>query len=282
MDPELAAFAAVAAGMLGVRWIGSRRGRRDLEAACPGHDLSNRVVLAVGAHPDDLEFYAGGCLRLLSVSGARVVAVVATDGERGGSLPDLPDVRRREQEAAAAILGLSEVVFLGLPDRRLRRVQEALEAALHAVWERVRPAVVFSFDPVAPQPPYVHPDHQALGRAVLRVAAARSAAGEPPATLYLFHTRRPNAAVDIESVFEAKLRAFRAHASQMTRLEWMVGPVIRRSARANGRRAGFRWAEAFFVCAAGDPAVWRRRKAGRPAGRRLPGLRRPRTRRGAA
>jgi len=282
LSPELVAFAAVAAGMLGVRWIGSRRGRRGLEAARLDHGSPDPVVLAVGAHPDDLEFYAGGSLRLLSLSGARVVTVVATDGEKGGSLPDLADVRRREQEAAAAILGLSDVIFLGLPDRGLARVQEDLEAALHAVWERVHPAVVFSFDPVAPQPPYVHPDHQALGRAVLRVAAARASAGEPPARLYLFHTRRPNAAVDVESVFDEKLAAFRAHASQMTRLEWLVGPVIRRTARLNGRRAGFRWAEAFFVCAAGDPAVWFRRQSRRPAVRRLPGLRWPRTGRGAA
>ncbi len=166
-------------------------------------------VLAVAAHPDDLEYYAGGTLSLLARRGVAVIAVICTDGERGGRRPDLGRVRREEQREAARILGYREVRFLGYPDRGLSRARD-LEAALEPIIREVRPAAILTFDAAYPRPPYIHPDHQAAGRAVLK-AASRAGWTGPVA---LFHTRRPDASVDITPVLETKSAALHAHRSQ--------------------------------------------------------------------
>lgn len=169
-------------------------------------------VLAVAAHPDDLEYYAGGTLALLSRKGAAVIAVICTDGERGGKRPNLGQIRRGEQREAARILGYREVRFLGYADRGLSQTvdRQELVAALERIIEEVRPALILTFDSARPRPPYIHPDHQAVGRAVAQAVARL----QWPGSLALFHTRRPDAVVDITPVAEEKLAALRAHQSQ--------------------------------------------------------------------
>ncbi len=178
---------------------------------------SARRVVAVVAHPDDAEWYAGGTLSLLARRGAKVTVVVATDGERGprrgldGDPRPLAEIRRQEQRAAAREIGYG-VVFLGLPDRGLGRVAD-LPRRIGATLAPLRPDAILTFDARYPGLPYVHPDHQAVGRAVMRLVAA----GDPAvrgAAVYLFHTRRPDTAVDIGAALPAKLRALAAHRSQ--------------------------------------------------------------------
>jgi LmbE family N-acetylglucosaminyl deacetylase len=192
------------AAALGLRWqvVAPRRG-----AARAGEDLvrsgAARAV-AVVAHPDDLEYYAGGTLARLIDGGAAVTAVVATDGERGGRRPDLGRVRREEQQKAARVLGCRRVMFLGLPDRRVC-VDADLPARLAAVFAAERPDLVLSFDDGFPLLPYIHPDHQAVGR------ATRAAW---PGPLLAFHTRRPDVVVDVRAVAARKAAALACHVSQ--------------------------------------------------------------------
>ena len=81
-------------------------------------------VLVIGAHPDDPDFSAAGTLARLVEGGAKVTIVICTDGSEGGEDPAVPDaeltqLRYAEQCAAAAQLGIQDVVFLGHPDGRL-------------------------------------------------------------------------------------------------------------------------------------------------------------------
>lgn len=88
-------------------------------------DLSGETVLALHAHPDDESIFTGLTLRRLADAGARVVLVMATGGDLGGSRlalapgESVPDRRRRELETAAAVLGVSRLVLLGHRDSGL-------------------------------------------------------------------------------------------------------------------------------------------------------------------
>ncbi len=198
-----------------------------------------RRALAVAAHPDDLEYFCGGTLCRLARAGARVAAVLATGGERGGD----PARRRQEQETAAALLGYSRLYPLAFPDRGLQSADPRLRAALGEIVAREQPELLLTFDPVYPYPVYRHPDHLAVARAVLDL-------WQGPA--WLFHTRRPSLAVEVTAVFGTKVAAFAAHRSQLplrgtARLAgWHLGCRNRRGAR--------RYVELFRALAPAGPA----------------------------
>src|ERR1051326_6014991 len=88
------------------------------------HDQKFKRVLAVFAHPDDPEFGAGGSMAKLASDGANVTYVIVTDGTQGGEDPkqkdaELKAIREREQRAAAKVLGIKKVEFLGYKDGHL-------------------------------------------------------------------------------------------------------------------------------------------------------------------
>jgi N-acetylglucosamine malate deacetylase 1 len=98
-------------------------------------------ILAIGAHPDDLEIYAWGSLCAWAAMGAELVLAVATDGAAGGQAkPDvLAPLRAKEARAAAAALG-AEPVLLGFPDggltgaAGLRRGWRSSSARPRPIW----------------------------------------------------------------------------------------------------------------------------------------------------
>ncbi|MGE3819601.1 MAG: PIG-L family deacetylase [Isosphaeraceae bacterium] len=100
-------------------------------------------VIAVGAHPDDVEIACGGTLASLANRGYRVGIVDLTDGEPTPNSPG-PDARLIEAERAAKILGVSVRINLNLPNRRLFDGFEA-RVALAKVFRRHRPKVVLGF-----------------------------------------------------------------------------------------------------------------------------------------
>jgi LmbE family N-acetylglucosaminyl deacetylase len=210
-------------------------------------------VLAVSAHPDDAEFFAGGALAALARSGAEVALVVCTDGAKGGhDVRELARIRRNEQAAAAQLLGVSEVIHLALPDGGLS-AGEPLRELLVAAIRRLRPQLVLAHDPRTWFQPageltaLGHSDHRAAGAATLDAVYPRAASKafyaaqlrDPalapwyPRELWLFDTAQPDFALDVGGTFESKLAALRAHASQERGPGGLVEP-----ARAAALRAG--------------------------------------------
>ena len=210
-------------------------------------------ALAVSAHPDDAEFFAGATLAALARGGADVALVVCTDGARGGhDVPDLVAARRQEQAAALKILGGSEVIHLALPDGGLS-AGEPLRELLVAAIRRLRPQLVLAHDPRTWFKPageltaLGHSDHRAAGAATLDAVYPRAASKafypvqlrDPalapwyPRELWLFDTAQPDFALDVGETFESKLAALRAHASQERGPGGLVEP-----ARAAAERAG--------------------------------------------
>ena len=173
-------------------------------------------LLAIGAHPDDVELACGGTLAQAAARGQRVGILHLTCGEAGTR--GTPAERRAEAENAAAALGAATLEFLDFGDGRLR-TGEAEEDALIALLRRLRPELVLS-----PTPSDRHPDH---GRAHALVEAAcfyaglrRRGQGEPhrPAAVFSFMQHdpfEPSFVVDATAGWPAKLAALDAYRSQL-------------------------------------------------------------------
>jgi LmbE family N-acetylglucosaminyl deacetylase len=186
-------------------------------------------VLAIGAHPDDVELQAGGTVAAWARGGVRVELACFTAGEKGahdaGADPvEVGRIRRREAMAAAAELGARGVHFLGATDGELEPTLE-LRVAVARLVRQVRPDVVVGHDPWRRW--LLHPDHRAAGLLTVDgVITARdplyapelAAEGLPahrPRSILLFGTDAPDEVVDIGATIDAKLAALRAHASQI-------------------------------------------------------------------
>lgn len=111
-------------------------------------------VMAVGAHPDDVEIACGGTLAKMVGQGYRVGIVDLTDGEPTPNSPG-PDVRLAEAERAAQVLGVQERIQLNLPNRKLFDCFEH-RVALGKVIRRWRPKLVIGF---GDKTPLASPDH---------------------------------------------------------------------------------------------------------------------------
>jgi LmbE family N-acetylglucosaminyl deacetylase len=185
------------------------------------------VALAIGAHPDDVEFGCGATLAKWAAAGCVVHHLVCTDGSKGSWDPAADTAalvveRQAEQRAAAAALGATgECVFLGWPDGEL-------DSGLRQRWEvaywirRLQPTVVLGHDPWKRY--RLHPDHRHAGLlAVEGVVAARDPHFFPeqalphhrPDELLLFEADEPDHVEDADGWVEAKLAALHAHASQL-------------------------------------------------------------------
>ena len=183
-------------------------------------------ALAVGAHPDDVEFGCGGTLAKWAAAGTTITHLVCTDGAKGSWDPDQPigelvATRQDEQRAASrAIGGSGDVVFLGYTDGELQAgIDERREVTR---WiRRLQPDVVLGHDPWRRY--RLHPDHRNAGFLVTdAIVAARDPhffpdlglAPHRPTALLLWEADEPNHTEDITAFLERKLRALLAHRSQ--------------------------------------------------------------------
>jgi LmbE family N-acetylglucosaminyl deacetylase len=177
-------------------------------------------VLVIAPHPDDEVIGCGGAIRSRIQSGARVTAVFLTSGELGLKHLARDKARRiREREAgqAAAVLGLAELHFLRQPDWILAVHATAAARALQPVLESTRPKVVY-----LPHPSDGHPDHQA-SLAILGAALRRCRNLKPELLGYEIWTplTAHDVVVDITKAMPRKLRALRAHRSQLREFDYV-------------------------------------------------------------
>ncbi len=193
-----------------------------------------RRALVVAAHPDDADFGAAGTAALLARAGWDVRYLVVTDGSKGSedpaiSQPDLVAMRAEEQRAAAAILGVRDVRFLGHTDGELVWSHALIGEIVREIRE-FRPFAVYTHDPEAViiNNSFVsHSDHRATGLATVDAVypAARDRLNFPEQIaeglqphkvreLYIFGGNESNFSVDITDVIETKIAAMLAHTSQ--------------------------------------------------------------------
>ncbi|MGH9022385.1 MAG: PIG-L deacetylase family protein [Acidimicrobiia bacterium] len=235
----------------------------DLGSALGGAPES---ALAIGAHPDDIEFGCGATLARWAAAGCRVEYLVLTDGSKGSwdasdSRVALVALRKEEQRAAAVAVGARGVVFLDYVDGELESGLPERERVCAAIRE-ARPVVVLGHDPWKRY--RLHPDHRHAGLlAVEGIVAARDPHFFPgqahlhhrPSHILFWEADEVDHLEGIEAFLPTKLAALACHRSQWRSTmgvhedperEWPeFERRIRDRAQAAGQRAGLPGAEAF-------------------------------------
>ncbi len=233
------------------------------------HEPAPACVLVVAAHPDDIEYMAGGTLARWIDGGTAVHYLLATDGgggsrERHWTSETLGATRREEQRHAAERLGAASVHFLGLPDGTLE-ASLPLRMAIARVIRQVRPDTVLTFDPHAHyhNGGINHADHVAIGAATLGAvmplantllaAPALAEEGLLPhdvAQVLLFEAATPTHWMPLSDAdLICKHSALNAHTTQFVHWDGIACSSAR-TARlaAQARRYGIRCAHAEAFC----------------------------------
>ena len=214
-------------------------GQPDPARALTSRDLHTPTsALAIGAHPDDVEFGCGATLAKWAADGCTVHHLVLTDGSKGTWDPDadvvaLAATRQVEQrEAARRLAGdrAGEVVFLGQVDGELDS-DLTLRGEVARVIRTLRPQVVLGHDPWKRY--RLHPDHRHAGLLACEgIVAARDPhffkehglAPHRPDVLLLWEADEPDHVEDVTSFVDAKLHALEAHVSQFESTMKAVDP----------------------------------------------------------
>jgi LmbE family N-acetylglucosaminyl deacetylase len=193
-------------------------------------------VLAIGAHPDDIEYGCGGTLTKYAEKGHDVFLFVASDGALGGD----PDVRRQEQKEAMALLGAREIFWGGYGDTEIPLSRELI-VRLETVISEVRPSMIF-----VNHPDDTHQDHRNLAQCA--TSATRYIANfllyEVPST----QNFTPNCYSDIAAVLDKKLVLLEAHRSQVSKTKVEDLSILELAvscANFRGIQARVKYAEAF-------------------------------------
>jgi LmbE family N-acetylglucosaminyl deacetylase len=231
-------------------------------------------AMAIVAHPDDIEYTCVGTLARWAKAGARISYVLCTSGdvgidEVGMTRLKATAIREAEQNEAANIAGITEVIFLREPDGMLVPTLELRKKLVREI-RRFKPEVVMCGDPtiVWAGADYInHPDHRAAATAALD--AVFPAAGQPnlfeeleqegleahkPRKVYVTTWDGAEVFVNIEETIDIKIQALRAHKSQMR--EWDPEKMIREWATSSATGKEMEYAEGFRVVTLVDDETW--------------------------
>jgi len=227
-----------------------------------------KIAMSIQAHPDDQDFTVAGTLAKWAKAGCKVISVLITSGDSGSNdvtkdakyKPVLAALREAEQQAANAVLGIAETVFLHYPDGELT-ASLALRKDLTRLIRIYKPEVVVAGDPSAwfYGNGYInHPDHRAAAEAatyaVFPSAGTRliftdllEAGYEPHdiKRLYIHGSEKPDTWIDISETIDTKIEALKKHVSQVDTHE--VDKWMRDWAKEDGKEKGLEFAESYRV-----------------------------------
>jgi LmbE family N-acetylglucosaminyl deacetylase len=228
-------------------------------------------VMAIFAHPDDIEFSCAGTIARWVKAGAEACYVLCTSGDVGIAEPGMTreratEIREAEQREAAAAVGVHDVVYLREPDGLLEATI-ALRKRIVREIRRFKPDVVICGDPqeLWVSNGYInHPDHRAAGLAA--VDAIFPAAGQPNLfqeledeglaahkvyKVYVSTWEKEDTWINISEVIDLKIAALRAHKSQIKEdpTEW-----VKKWAAEAGQGREMEYAEAYRVITFADAA----------------------------
>ncbi|MHA1286376.1 MAG: PIG-L deacetylase family protein [Candidatus Thorarchaeota archaeon] len=194
------------------------------------------IILAIGAHPDDIELGCGGTLKLFSSKPeCSVYALVLSDGEMGGR----PGDRRKETLESTGILDIEEVLFGDLPDTKIGEGIETI-SVIEDVVERIKPDLILTHSPKEG-----HQDHR--NTALATYSAGRNVTSilsyETPSNLLYFS---PQYFVNIEDSIDAKIESLKKHYTQSDK-DYLETQAILGLAKYRGYQANVNYAEAYEV-----------------------------------
>jgi LmbE family N-acetylglucosaminyl deacetylase len=214
-----------------------RQERADGRVAASGRPGSGaaRTVLAIGAHPDDVEIGVGATLLQHAAAGDRIVHLLMTDGEVGG------DATQRVAEATESARRMNATLLRArMPDAYLSEARSTVSLIERAVAE-FSPTVVYvhSANDSHQDHRYTHSAAMVATREVCDVYCYQS-----PSSTVAF---APNRFVDVGEYLDDKVALLRSFASQSGIRDYLAEDVIRSTARYWGRHAGHRLVEPFEV-----------------------------------
>jgi LmbE family N-acetylglucosaminyl deacetylase len=193
-------------------------------------------VLALGAHPDDIEYGCGGMLTKYAQRGHDVYLWIASDGALGGD----GAVRRQEQADSALVMGARQVLWGDYQDTEIPLTRELI-VRLESVIRQIKPRMIFVHSPDD-----THQDHRNLAQSTL--SAMRYVPNflfyEGPTT----QNFTPTCFTDIEKVLDKKLACLEAHRSQVAKTnieDLTILELAVSSANFRGIQARVKYAEAF-------------------------------------
>lgn len=234
-------------------------------------------AMVIVAHPDDIEFSCAGTVARWVQEGAEVVYVLCTSGdvgidEAGMTKARAAQIRETEQQAAAEVVGVKQVIFLREPDGLLENTI-ALRKKLVREIRRFKPEVVITGDPtiVWANSSYInHPDHRAAAGAALD--AVFPAAGQPNLfeelaeegitphkvrKVYVTSWSQQDTFVNISETIDLKIAALKKHASQMK--DWDPEPMVKEWAADTAKGKEMEYAEGYRVVTLISDEDWAKR-----------------------
>jgi LmbE family N-acetylglucosaminyl deacetylase len=225
-----------------------------------------RRALAVGAHPDDIDFGASATVALWCEQGWAVHYLLVTSGQKGVQDVDQDPaefgrLRQAEQRAAAEILGVASVTFLDYMDAEVELTQQ-LRKDIAREFRRHRPHRLLAINPeILPTDFFVnHPDHRAVGAATLDITMTGGTTAAIFPELIRDEDLQPwreleetwlmgpgggSTVVDVSATVDRKFAALRAHASQVGDRD--VEKFLRQRMADLGAQHGYEYAESFRV-----------------------------------
>ncbi len=195
-----------------------------------------RKIIAIGAHPDDIELGCGGMLRKHVINNDEIYYIVMSLGEKSGD----KNKRKSETLEAARMIGACKVNFLYLPDTMIMHDGKTV-GLLDKHIEEIEPEIIYVHSPKD-----YHQDHENTAKSVLSSARNMKTSiffYETPSTTIEF---RPVAYQDVSEVFEYKLKCIDQYISQKNK-DYMEKEAIVGLAKTRGFTMGVRYAEAFEV-----------------------------------
>ena len=218
-----------------------------------------RRVMVIAAHPDDPEFGCAATIAKWATAGREITYLLLTSGDKGCHDREIrpgqiAGRREEEQRAAAAVLGVHEVVYLNYPDGMLESTLE-LRRRLSLIIRERQPQIVLAIDPFRRY--QLHPDHRAAGQAALdAVWSAREwylfpeqLVGEREpwrvTEAYLFWPEAPDYWEDVTETVDKRVEALRCHASQIGNRADKLEERVREGLRSTAKDHGLDYAEAF-------------------------------------
>ncbi|MCC7207396.1 MAG: PIG-L family deacetylase [Anaerolineae bacterium] len=228
--------------------------------------------MVIVAHPDDIEFSCAGTIARWVRDGAEVCYVLVTSGDVGIATPGMTKaeaarIREAEQTAAAAVVGVHNVVYLRHPDGMVEATMELRRQLVREI-RRFRPDTVITGDPTAlfVGEGYInHPDHRAV--ALAAIDAIFPAAGQPnlfeeleaeglkahkPYKVYVQSWGEATTWVNISDTIDLKIEALRQHKSQMG--DWDPADMVRQWAGDAAKGKEMAYAEQYRVITFEDAA----------------------------
>jgi len=222
--------------------------------------LAYKRAMVVIAHPDDAEFGFGGSLAKIVKEGMELAYVLCTNGDKGSGDPDtvpaqLAITREQEQRDAAAIIGTTDVTFLGYGDGTLESTLEVIGKVVREI-RRFKPDIIFCQDPYT-RARHNHRDHRMAGQSTFDAVypyardhlhfpehIAEGLETHKVAEIYTTMTEEPDVVIDISDVIDTRIRALQAHRSQISDPDGLAERILGRTSEL-AERNGYKYAEGF-------------------------------------